>query len=172
MAYTKTVWENLPSTNTPINATNLNKIETELDLRSNIVTTTSTNSVTLSATGNQQIPITSFRNGIGDKFTISNNRVIIGAGVDYVLISANIYANLSAGRGGAFNVEIKKNGTTIVGQTNSGYASSETRNACLSIAPMLIDVAENDYIEYYIYGYSGDVIRSETANTGLTLQAV
>ena len=30
MAYSKTIWENLPSTNTPINATNLNKIETEL----------------------------------------------------------------------------------------------------------------------------------------------
>ena len=28
MAYTKTNWENLPSTNTPVNATNLNKIET------------------------------------------------------------------------------------------------------------------------------------------------
>ena len=27
MAYTKTTWENLPSTNTPVNATNLNKIE-------------------------------------------------------------------------------------------------------------------------------------------------
>jgi len=27
MSYTKTNWENLPSTNTPINATNLNKIE-------------------------------------------------------------------------------------------------------------------------------------------------
>ena len=30
MAYTKTNWENSPSTNTPINATNLNKIENEL----------------------------------------------------------------------------------------------------------------------------------------------
>ena len=30
MAYTPTTWENLPSTNTPINATNLNNIETQL----------------------------------------------------------------------------------------------------------------------------------------------
>lgn len=30
MAYTKTIWEDLPSTNTPLNATNLNKIENEL----------------------------------------------------------------------------------------------------------------------------------------------
>lgn len=31
MAYSKTTWENLPSTNTPLNATNLNKMENELD---------------------------------------------------------------------------------------------------------------------------------------------
>lgn len=30
MAYTKTDWENLPSTNTPLNRTNLSKIENEL----------------------------------------------------------------------------------------------------------------------------------------------
>lgn len=31
MSYNKTIWKNLPSTNTPINKTNLNKIENELD---------------------------------------------------------------------------------------------------------------------------------------------
>ena len=31
MAYSKTTWENLPSTNTPLNESNLNKIENELD---------------------------------------------------------------------------------------------------------------------------------------------
>ncbi len=30
MAYNKTTWENLPSTNTPLNASNLNKVENEL----------------------------------------------------------------------------------------------------------------------------------------------
>ena len=35
MAYSKTVWENLPSTNTPVNATNLNKIENELEYLDN-----------------------------------------------------------------------------------------------------------------------------------------
>lgn len=32
MAYNKTIWENLPSTNTPINETNLNKLENGLEL--------------------------------------------------------------------------------------------------------------------------------------------
>lgn len=37
MAYTKTNWENLPSTNTPINATNLNKIENNLETLNGVV---------------------------------------------------------------------------------------------------------------------------------------
>ena len=32
MSYTKTNWANLPSTTTPVTATNLNKIEDELEL--------------------------------------------------------------------------------------------------------------------------------------------
>lgn len=32
MAYNKTTWENLPSTNTPLNESNLNKVENELAL--------------------------------------------------------------------------------------------------------------------------------------------
>lgn len=35
MSYTKTNWQDLPNTTTPINATNLNKIETELETLDN-----------------------------------------------------------------------------------------------------------------------------------------
>lgn len=42
MAYTKTTWQDLPSTSTPINATNLNKIENQLEANtSDIATNTS-----------------------------------------------------------------------------------------------------------------------------------
>lgn len=41
MAYTPTIWENLPSTNTPINQINLNKIENKLvSLDSNVTSNT------------------------------------------------------------------------------------------------------------------------------------
>lgn len=35
MAYTKTIWEDLPSTNTPLNATNLNNIEDQVETNTN-----------------------------------------------------------------------------------------------------------------------------------------
>lgn len=37
MQYTKTEWENLPSTSTPINANNLNKIENQLEALTNAI---------------------------------------------------------------------------------------------------------------------------------------
>lgn len=42
MAYTKTIWENLPSTNTPINKDNLNKIENQLESTEQSLETTNT----------------------------------------------------------------------------------------------------------------------------------
>lgn len=49
MAYTKTTWEDLPSTNTPLSAANLNKIENELALLDPAVPYT-TGSGTINAT--------------------------------------------------------------------------------------------------------------------------
>lgn len=42
MTYNKTVWENLPSTNTPINKDNLNKIENQLESTEQSLETTNT----------------------------------------------------------------------------------------------------------------------------------
>lgn len=42
MAYTPTIWENLPSTNTPINKDNLNKLENQLESTEQNLETTNT----------------------------------------------------------------------------------------------------------------------------------
>lgn len=172
MAYTPTNWENLPSTNTPINATNLNKIENELSNK-NIITAGASASVTVTATGEIKIPITTEVAKVGNAFTISNNRVVVGQGVNHVLVSAQIYCNLAAKRGSPFNLYIRKNGVNVNTQTNNGYASTSDRNACLSLPPKLVEVTEGDYFEYYSYNYVDDVIRSDaTSNTFLTIEAV
>lgn len=172
MAYTKTNWENLPSTNTPINATNLNKIENEL-ANKNIITAGASASVTVTATGEIKIPITTEVSKVGNAFTISNNRVVIGQGINHVLVSAQVYCNLAANRGAPFNFFIRKNGSNVNGQVNGGYASTSSRNACLSLPPKLVEVTAGDYFEYYSHNYVDDVIRSDvTANTFLTIEAV
>lgn len=58
MAYSKTNWQDLPSTTTPLNATNLNKIENELsDLDSNKINFSY---------------LTDYANGIARKVRVSN----------------------------------------------------------------------------------------------------
>ena len=58
MAYERVNWENLPSTKTPVNATNMNKIENELsDLDSNKINFSY---------------LTDFTNGIARKMRVSN----------------------------------------------------------------------------------------------------
>lgn len=46
MAYSKTTWEDLPSTNTPITASNLNKIENQVYANTNDIATNTTNIAT------------------------------------------------------------------------------------------------------------------------------
>lgn len=174
MAYTKINWENLPSTNTPVNATNLNHMDQGIyDANDkNVISTSASSSITLSTTGEQQIAITGANAQVGSRLTISSNRVYIGSNISKVLVSCNVYLNLVANRGAALNVQIRKNGTGIAGLVNGGYASTAARNATLSVAPVLISVAQGDYIDYTVYGYEGDVIRCDNAFTSLTVEAI
>ena len=139
----------------------------------NIITAGASSSVTVTTTGETKIPITTAVVKVGSAFTISNNKVVVGSGVNHVLVSAQIYCNLAANRGEPFNFFVRKNGTNVTGQVNGGYASTSTRNACLSLPPKLIAVTEGDYFEYYSYNYVDDVIRSDaTSNTYLTIEAI
>jgi len=139
----------------------------------NIISATGTSSATASSTGDFSIPITQAIEQIGDKFTISTNRIYVGSGVSKVLVSGQVYFNLAANRGGALNLYIRKNGSSINGQTNGGYASTSTRNACLSLPPKLISVSQGDYFDWIAYLYNGDVIRTDSStNTFLTIEVI
>lgn len=152
--------------------TDIQDLQTE-SAKKSIITAGASSSVTATTTGDLKIPITRAIEQIGDKFTISNNRIYVGAGVSKVLASGQVYFNLAANRGGALNLYIRKNGSAINGQTNGGYASTSTRNACLSLPPKLISVSQGDYFDWTAYLYNGDVARSDaTGNTYLTIEVI
>lgn len=152
--------------------TDIQDLQTE-SAKKSIITAGASSSVTATTTGDLKIPITRAIEQIGDKFTISNNRIYVGAGVSKVLASGQVYFNLAANRGGALNLYIRKNGSAINGQTNGGYASTSTRNACLSLPPKLISVSQGDYFDWTAYLYNGDVARSDaTGNTFLTIEVI
>lgn len=125
--------------------------------------------LTLSSTGATKIPLNSIKAQVGNKLSISNNRIIIGQGISYVKVSCQIYVNRSSGAGGAFNIIIRKNDSDVASLTNSGVPSGGNR--CDNLSDRLIPVQQNDYIEFHFYGYNGDVVRYETG-TYITVEAV
>ncbi len=135
----------------------------------NIITAGMSSNLTLSSTGDTKIPLNSIKTRIGNKLSISNNRINIGQGIAHVKVSCQIYVNRSSGAGGAFNINIRKNGSDVASMTNSGVPAGGNRSDNLSSE--LIPVQPNDYIEYYFYGYSGDVVRYGTG-TYITVEAV
>lgn len=141
----------------------------------NILTAGGTSSVTLTQDGEVMLPINRELSKVGSKLTISNNKIIIGAGVNHVLVSAQLYLNLSSNRAGdstsALNLSILINGYTALGQTNSGYASA--RNFTTALSPKLIAASQGDYIEWSFYGANGDKARLDAVGLSfITVEVV
>jgi len=171
MAYTTTNWENLPSTNTPINETNLNKIENGVYTANDkkIITVGLTSNVTLATTGESDIRLNSVKGQVGSGLNLSNGVVNIGAGISTILISAAVYTNRSSAAGAACNFSIRKNGNTVASSINS--VPTGAGNQTINIPSVLLYVQEGDTIGLVCYGYSGDVI-SSAVGTHLTIQVV
>jgi hypothetical protein len=114
MSYTKTDWINLPNQTTPVNATNLNKIETELETldnastnsltqRTNVANNTNLNDVT--NTGIYYIPDVTLTNAPANYYKYSTLVVINNSGVIQQYISRPV-------------------GNTFVMREYSGYPAS------------------------------------------------
>lgn len=171
MSYTKTTWENLPSTNTPINATNLNKIENELvRIQRDIITINITSNVTISTTGETALNLSNTYLKLGDKLSLENGKVKIGTGVSKVLISAQcavITANTRATS--ACNLYVYKNNSAITTSLNAGVAGGI--NITKNITPIPITVTSGDLISLSVYLAANDVI-SSLDRTYLTVEVL
>lgn len=173
MAYTKTVWENLPSTNTPINATNLNKMEQGIyDANDkNIISIGLNGQYTSNSTGYQTLPLTKQLFKLGDKLSIQNGKIKIGSNVNNIMIFAQATINAYSSRAtGAFNIEIDYNGTNISSSLNSGI--TDGLNITKNLAGIPLQVSENDVIGLSVYVAVNDVVSSYDRRTFLTIQVI
>lgn len=133
MAYTRVNWENLPSTNTPLNATNLNKmdagiasLDTDLgslvsNLKFNYDSTTNSYYATF---GQIKIVIAEidYTTGNTSPYTVTWNYtspVSFTKGIIYTTaVSGNIYRN----------IQIRPSGNDMTGNTTSGIVLSDIAN--------------------------------------------
>ena len=111
-----------------------------------------------------KVALNTIMNNIGDKFTLINNGIKIGAGVTKVKVSANILQHASSVN--LYGGYITKNGANLASAVNVGFNTITNTSSWAffhtGISPIIIDVVEGDII--YLCSYVG-------ATSTVTLQA-
>lgn len=162
-------FEDFPSTNTPINAENLNNNFNELNDYNSI-------KIRFSTSGNYSIPTTDANTKLpfgtivsshGNKLTLTaNNEVKIGSGVSVIRVYAAAYFTSVHQR--AATLRINKN-TTAEYNANEYMAGNYQSILTPSVE---IDVQENDLIWIGADGYAGDQISNAQHSTIFFVEVV
>lgn len=132
----------------------------------NIITAYLSNDITATSNTDIKVPLIQ-ENKLGNKLTISNGGIKIGAGVTKVLVSANVYYG-SLGNVGAKNLFIYKNNIPIARKTFRAAGNYDGN----SMPMKLINVQENDILYLYAEVYSNDVVSSQQKETYMTVEVV
>lgn len=196
MAYVKTIWENLPSENTPINASNLNKMEegiyqNSMDIENKLVDNYSTDTnkgyncnyinnvvndlqycvatITSAQTisSNYKVNLNSIDRSSGN-FTLSNGGIVIGEGINTIRVSGSVFVDSWAGGSNYLWGQIKKN-NTMISTSISGSASSYLS---ATMSSTIISVEQGDFITLIADAGAGGSLRSGSANTFLCVEKI
>lgn len=97
---------------------------------------------------------------VGTKLSLSNGKVLIGAGVTKVLVSGKLQTQ---GDNSAYGLLIKKNNTEISNNYEGNQGSSWSQ---LTAAPILISVSENDTIKMSVYHNVSGTTKNVKAYSG------
>lgn len=110
-------------------------------------------SANVSHIGTTKVALNTIMNNIGDKFTLIDNGIKIGAGVTKVKVSANILQQASTVN--LYGGYITKNGTNLASAVNVGFNTITRTDSWeffhTGISPIIIDVTEGDII--YLCSY-------------------
>ena len=153
---------------TTTDKSNLVSAINETNTKSVIVCGLTTNQ-TINGTSETKININVERIKTGTKLTFdsSNNRVKIGAGVNHVMVSAQL--NYSAfTTNGLRRLLARKNGTGFARSMIYCAQNYETIN----MTPRLIDVTENDYIDFSMWNAGNTTISAGDVDTYFVVEVI
>ena len=136
-----------------------------------IITAYPNEDITNTEGGLVQLPIRTYIQK-GSKFTVSNNSIVVGSGVEYVEVSANAMMNCKSMANGARNLAIRLNGSEAALCMTSELAQTAAINSHLSIAPKLLKVKQGDVITFHWYTPAGDYISGINARTYITVKQI
>lgn len=167
-------FKDLPNTDTPINAENLNNNFNELkEVTEKSYMLATVNNNWLSYDGQQTIDPIALDTVVhkkGEKFTLENDKIRVGAGVSAIRVSAAIFINDFIGTGYAWG-KIMKNGgafATAILPTITGAAPYGS----VCIPSTIVPVKEGDLINLRVEQTARDytVIRGYESNTFLFVE--
>jgi CRISPR/Cas system CSM-associated protein Csm3 (group 7 of RAMP superfamily) len=120
-----------------------------------------------SLASNTQISLNAFYKNVGNKFTLSNNSVVVGAGVSKIAISGCIFAEEVNNTNYVWG-QIKKNNVSII----TCIVSSTCGFVSTPLPYQIIEVQEGDIISLYVDSTAGGTSRIGTENTYIQLEIV
>ena len=176
MAYTKINWENLPSTNTPVNATNLNHMDQGIyDANDkNIITAKTLSDYTIQTTDTvEDVKTFSLYNSVGNKLTIENGAIKIGSGVSKVKVSYNATTQNSTNTAisRAFTY-LTQNNTQITQESH--YFNRTYGQISVAHNEIIRSVQEGDIFYLRVYGLAGIKLMggSSFCHTAITVEVI
>ena len=176
----KIIFEDLPNTNTPINATNLNKlqenIEEEINKTNelNYISCGSDGTEPYTAYGWEDIPTTTEALKIGEKLTLENGVVKIGTGISYVKVSGFAIINVTNNNNSnayEYMVNVRKNEDGVI-HNRIGIGAGETQQTIFIIPETIISVTQGDIIKLSSYSTSGQLTRSIQVGARLNVEVI
>ena len=114
-----------------------------------------------------QIALNTFKQNVGNKFTLLNNSVVVGAGVSKVALSACIFAEAVNNTGYVWG-QIRKNNVSVIACITSstcGFLSTP-------LSSQIIEVEEGDTISLVADSTAGGTSRIGVENTYIQLEIV
>ena len=147
---------------------NYEKTQNQLNDK-NIITAGITSNVSISTAGINNITLNKVISSVGNKLSLSNGKIVIGSGVNHVLISGQGQLNVLNGNGDAKNFIILKNTTSVISNLNT-ILRNYTINVSRGIGAFLLDVSQGDTISYQVYAGSGDTITA--SGNYITVEAI
>lgn len=176
MGYVKTSWQDLPNTTTPINATNLNKMEQGIyDANDkNVITAKTLSDYTIQSTDTaEDIKTFSLYNSIGNKLTIENGAIKIGSGVSKVKVSYNATTQNSTSTATCRVFTYLMHNTTSITQ-ESHYFNRTWEQISVSHNPIIRAVSQGDEFYLRVYGLAGTKLMggSSFCHTAITVEVI
>lgn len=124
-----------------------------------------------SHSNNTVVKLTKIKNQVGSNFSLSNNAVVVGAGISKVKVQLNLELRYNATTSKYYRIELQKNNASITNQNMYIEIHKQLgENYCVGSGAFIIDVQEGDKLTLIFVTNSGTTDLNR--NTGMYVEVL